>query len=178
MNEKNALVIKLQWTKEVVRLRHFPICFTPHELMRWVSAKGQVQQSDSVIHTVTCVLSHFSHVRLFATLQTITHQATLSMGFSRQEYWSWLPCPPPRDLPNLRIKPGSLRSPALAGRFFTTSAIWEAPVIHIHVSILFSDSFPTWVIVEHWVEFLVLYSRFSSVISFIHSSMYLLIPNF
>ena len=161
-----------------MRLRHFPIWFTPHELMRWVSAKGHVQQSDSVIHTVTCVLSHFSHVRLFATLQTVTHQATLSMGFSRQEHWSWLPCPPPRDLPDLRIKPGSLRSPALAGRFFTTSAIWEAPVIHIHVFILFSDSFPTWVIVEHWVEFLVLYSRFSSVISFICSSMYLLIPNF
>ena len=46
-------------------------------------------------------------------------------GFSRQEYWSGLPCPPPGDLPNQGIKPTSLMSPALAGRFFTTSATWE-----------------------------------------------------
>ena len=41
-----------------------------------------------------CVLSCFSHVQLFATEWTVTHQAPLSMGFSRQEYWSGLPCPP------------------------------------------------------------------------------------
>ena len=50
----------------------------------------------------------------------------LSMGFSRQEYWSGLPFPPPGDLPNSEIDPMSLVSPALAGRFFTTSATWEA----------------------------------------------------
>ena len=50
----------------------------------------------------------------------------LSMGFSRQEYWSGLPCLPPGDLPNPGIEPMSLMSPALAGRFFTTSATWEA----------------------------------------------------
>ena len=43
----------------------------------------------------------------------------MSMGFSRQEYWSGLPCPPPRDLPDPGIEPVSLPSPALAGRFFT-----------------------------------------------------------
>ena len=53
-------------------------------------------------------------------------QAPLSMGFSRQEYWSRLPCPPPGDLPNPGIEPTSLMSPALAGMFFTTSATWEA----------------------------------------------------
>ena len=42
-----------------------------------------------------CVVSHFSHVRLFATPWTVARQAPLSMGFSRQEYWSGLPCPPP-----------------------------------------------------------------------------------
>ena len=47
-----------------------------------------------------CVLSHFSRVRLLATLWTIVHQALLSMGFSRQEYWSGLPCPSPGDLPD------------------------------------------------------------------------------
>ena len=59
-------------------------------------------------------------------------QAPLSMGFSRQEYWSipghGLPCPPPGDLPHPGIKPASPVSPALAGVFFTTSATWEAHV--------------------------------------------------
>ena len=48
-------------------------------------------------------------------------QALLSMGFSNQEYWSGLLCPPPRDLPYPGIKPTSLMSPELAGAFFTTS---------------------------------------------------------
>ena len=72
------------------------------------------------------VLSHFSHVQLFVTLWTIAHQAPLSMGFSRQEYWSGLPCPSPGDLPNPEIEHLSLMSPALAGGFFSTSATWEA----------------------------------------------------
>ena len=73
-----------------------------------------------------CVLSRFSHVRLFGTLQTIACLAPLPMGFSRQDYWNGLPCPPPGDLPDPGIKPGSLTSPALAGGLFTTSATWEA----------------------------------------------------
>ena len=59
------------------------------------------------------------------TLWTVAHKAPLSMGFSRQEYWSGLPCPPPGDLPNSGIKPMSLSSAAMAGRFFTTSATRE-----------------------------------------------------
>ena len=54
-----------------------------------------------------CVLSHFSCVRLFATLWTLARQASLSMGFSRHENWSGLPYPPPGDLADLRIKPVS-----------------------------------------------------------------------
>ena len=54
-----------------------------------------------------CVLSHFSHVQLFATPWTVACQPPLSMRFSRQEYWSGLPCSPPRDLPNPGIKPTS-----------------------------------------------------------------------
>ena len=50
------------------------------------------------------------------------------MGFSRQEYWSGLPCPPPVDLPDPGIKPTFLMSPALAGRFFTTTATCEAHI--------------------------------------------------
>jgi len=50
------------------------------------------------------------------------------MGFSKQEYWSGLPCPPPGDLPEPGTKPMSLTSPALAGGFFTTSVTWEAQI--------------------------------------------------
>ena len=71
------------------------------------------------------MLSHLSHGRLFVTPSTVARQAPLSIGFSRQEYWSGLPCPPPGDLPNLGIKCASLMSPALAGGFFTTSTTWE-----------------------------------------------------
>ena len=56
-----------------------------------------------------CVLNHFTHVPLFVTLWTVARQAPLSMGFSRQEYWSGLPRPPPGALPDPGIKP------ALAG---------------------------------------------------------------
>ena len=78
-----------------------------------------------------CVFSCFSHVHLCVTLWTIAHQSPLSIAFSRQEYWSELPCSPPGDLPNPGIKPTGRQvftgmSPALAGRFFTTSVTWEA----------------------------------------------------
>ena len=67
-----------------------------------------------------------SPVRLFTTLWTVAHQAPLSMRFSRQEYWSWLPCPSPGHLPNPGIESRLLTSPALTGRFVTTGATWEA----------------------------------------------------
>ena len=73
------------------------------------------------------VLSPFSHEQLFATLRTAAPQAPLSMGFSRREYWSKLPCPPPWAPLDPGIKPVSLVSLALAGMFFTTSTTWEAP---------------------------------------------------
>ena len=60
-------------------------------------------------------------------LWTIVCKAPLSVGFSKQEYWSGLPCSPPGDLPDPGIEPTSLASPALAGGFFTTSTTWEAP---------------------------------------------------
>ena len=63
-----------------------------------------------------CLLSRFSRVRLFATLWSIARQVPLSMGLSRQEYWSGFPCPSPGDLPSPGIKPESLMSPALGRR--------------------------------------------------------------
>ena len=68
------------------------------------------------------LLSYFSRVQLFVTLWTVAHQASLSLGFSRQKYWSGLPCPPPGDLPNPEIEPSFLISPALAGEIFTNRA--------------------------------------------------------
>ena len=64
-----------------------------------------------------CVLSHLRGVQPCATLWTIASQAPLFTGFSRQGYWSGLPCPPPGDLPDPGIEPASPTSPALAGGF-------------------------------------------------------------
>ena len=61
-----------------------------------------------------------SHVQLFATSWTVAHQASLFMEFSRQEYWSGISFPTPRDLPDPGIEPTSAASPALAGGFSTT----------------------------------------------------------
>ena len=56
----------------------------------------------------------------FVTLWTVAHQVPLSMGFFRQEYWSRLPFPPPKDYPDPEIEPVSLESPELASESFTT----------------------------------------------------------
>ena len=64
------------------------------------------------------MLSCFRGVQLFVILWTVACQAPLSMGFSRQEYWSGLLCPPPGDLPIPGIELTSLKSPALAGKLF------------------------------------------------------------
>ena len=71
-----------------------------------------------------CVLSCFSSVRLFATLWTVVaHQAPLSLEFYRQKYWSGLPFPPLRGLPNPEIEPMFPAAPAIAGGFFTTESL-------------------------------------------------------
>ena len=64
----------------------------------------------------------------------VAHQASLSMGFWRQDYWSGLPFCPPGDLPDSGIKLGSLVCPALAGRFFTTSTTWGSLLWLINIS--------------------------------------------
>ena len=69
-----------------------------------------------------CVCARaLSCVRLFSSLQTVARQTPLSLGFSRQQYWSGLPLPTPGGRPNPGIKPSSLAS-ALEGRFFTTES--------------------------------------------------------
>ena len=88
-----------------------------------VPSACRVQSSALRLSVCVCTCSVMSD-----SLQpwTVAHQGLLSMEFSRQEYWSGLPFPPPGELPNPGIEPASLASPALAGAFFTTSATWEA----------------------------------------------------
>ena len=102
-----------------------------------------------------CVLSHFHCVWLCVTLWTITLQAPLSMGFSRQEYWNGVSCPPPGDLLDPGIKLAFLKSPALAGWFFTTSvhlrSLYQTWYMSGYMSVPLSDSlwnswfFKTWI---------------------------------
>ena len=100
--------------------------------------------SPNTFRSHVCMFSCFDCVQLFETLWTVTHQAPLSMGFSRQEYWSRLPCPSPGDLPDpgkgTNIKLFELTTPALASRFFTHWATWEA---HLSITLRINSKFLT-----------------------------------
>ena len=74
-----------------------------------------------------CMLSRFSHARPCATLWTAASPGSSVNGISQARILEWVAMPSSRDLPNPGIEPMSLTSPAWAGRFFTTSATWEAP---------------------------------------------------
>ena len=80
-----------------------------------------------------CMLSHFSHVQLCVILWTAACQAPLSVGPSRKEYWSGLPCPPPGDHPEPGAEPVSLTFAALAGRFSTTNSTWETQHMYAYI---------------------------------------------
>ena len=84
-----------------------------------------------------CLLfSHYVMSNSFAVPWTVAHQALLSMGFPRHEYWSGLPFPSPGDLPDIEIK---LTSTALGGEFFTTEPVREAPEM---VLLIFQCEYP------------------------------------
>ena len=100
---------------------------------------GQIsQEPDQPGNSISCHCDHSPYLRymlhakllqlcvlLFVAPWTVGHQSPLSVGLSRQEYWSGLTCLPPGDLSDPDVEPASLTSPALAGRFFTTSTTWE-----------------------------------------------------
>ena len=86
---------------------------TPNMLIHWVFFLISYLSPFLKCHTCSIALSYPTLMIPWA----VAHQAPLSMGFPRQEYWSRLPSPFPGDLPNPGIKPMSL---VLAGRFFTT----------------------------------------------------------
>ena len=85
-----------------------------------------------------------SCVHLFVTVWTLANQAPLSMGFSRQGYWSGLPCPPPGDLPDPGIEPSSLTSLALAGSLFTSKPPGKPHIVDVLVlySFLWLNNIP------------------------------------
>ena len=139
-----ALLIPLQPLISYVIVFMCPLCkegpqFSARSRIKG-SSPGQVvlpmagTHSDTHTHiTITAASPHvhaklLSHVQLFATPWTVASQALLSMGFSRQEYWHELPSPPPGGIPNPGIKPVSLKSAALAGGLYTTSAPGEQQV--------------------------------------------------
>ena len=101
------------------------------------------------LYMQACMPSHFSHGHLFLTLWAITCQAPLSMGFSRQEYWSGLPCLPPGNLPDPGNESAALVSPALAGGFFTARATWETLPMYSPYTIRTEAHFP---LVAHRVK--------------------------
>ena len=88
----------------------------------------------------------YGWAKLYLTLcalRTVSHQVSLSMGFSRQEYWSGWPCFLPGDLPNPGIEPVSPMSPILAGGFFTTCTTWAAQdIVHACILIYTSHLYP------------------------------------
>ena len=80
----------------------------------------QKETNQQRLHACMCAKSLQLCLTLYDPMD-VASQAPLPMGLSRQEYWSGLPGPPPGDLPDPGIEPASLKSPVLAGKFFTTS---------------------------------------------------------
>ena len=97
------------------------------KLHDWLSKRFAVSYLTSLTSTTCACAKLFSRAWLFATPWTVALQVPLSMGFSRQEYWSGLPCPSPGDLPYPGTEPASLIPPSLAGGFFSTSTTWATP---------------------------------------------------
>ena len=96
---------------------HFSLCHAVSlqaNTKAFAAGSGTTLSIDSILVLIRSVVSDS------ATAWTVALQASLSMGFPRQEYWSGLPFPPPVDLPNPGIEPSSLVCPALAGGSFTT----------------------------------------------------------
>ena len=111
----------------VIIFRYLNILADPEAKRTQIELKKQTNKQTTILYRGHVLykapfLSVLSQVLTLFEPWTAAHQAPLSMGFSRQEYWSGLPCPSPGDLPDTGIKPASLVSPRSAGRFFTTSA--------------------------------------------------------
>ena len=107
--------------------------FFPHTAQSLVWGLQKVSREVKYNLITACMLRNFSRVPLFSfffffcnPMNSIAWQASLSMGFSSQEYRRELPCPPPRDLLDPGIEPKLVMCPALVGKYFTASTTWEA----------------------------------------------------
>ena len=91
----------------------------------------------SVSFPLCCVCAQsLNHVRPFAASWTMASQAPLSLEFSKQDFWNGVPFSPPGNLPYPGVKPASLASPSLTGRFFTASTTWEAlSIVPLHLKL-------------------------------------------
>ena len=123
------------------------------------------------------MLNRFSCAWFFVSLWTVTHKASLSIGFSKQEYWSGLPCPPLGNIPDSGIKPSSLMSPALAGRFFTTSTTWKAlnSKTYYNFLLLYIYISPIYIYLSIYIYLLYIYIYISYIYIYI-SYIYILSP--
>ena len=119
------------WVRKISRRRKWqptPV-FLPGKSHGWWNLVGCSPWGRKESDMTEQLHFHFKLLQSCSTLWTVwtvAGQIPLSVGFSRQEYWSGVPYPPSGDLPNPGIELMSLASSALAGRFFTISATWEA----------------------------------------------------
>ena len=103
--------------------------FLLHDVLHWLDSRSQ--KPSSCLCVCVCVCESLSHVWLFATPRTVGHQASLSMEFSRQEYWSGLPFPSPEDLPSPGIEPWSPADSLPFELQGSPPAVWFLPYILI-----------------------------------------------
>ena len=90
--------------------------------MYLIPGEPSVARPSVSIKSSYCIVQSLSRVRLYVTPWTVVHQASLSMGFPRQEYWSALSFLPPGDFASLWIELVSPASPGLADKFFTSGS--------------------------------------------------------
>ena len=134
------------WTIHTHTLRNFNLGLFSLDFSRSPVAQAALYQTSSCMYS-SMLTQYVSWKKKWVSCTVVSDfvipwaaafPAPLSMGFSRQEYWSGLPFPPRGDLPNWGIKTASLMSPALEGSFFITGTSWVARPLSFHQPKMFS----------------------------------------
>ena len=107
-------------TAPLLSIKELEKAFWSHIIYFLESWHDRSHHREMMCRFCMCACSVAQRFWFSVTLWTVARQASLSLGFSRQEYWRGLPSPSPEDLPDTRMEPASFMSPALAGGFFTT----------------------------------------------------------
>ena len=128
------LSLGLGWTEPLQGLRNLKIYLSCTQVLHSARSHSQSGQCPGRLEarSEACSVSSLQPkqdylISLTVTPWTVAHRAPLSMGFSRQEYWSGLPCPPPGDLPDPGIKPTSPMVPSLQAASLLLSH-WGSPI--------------------------------------------------